>query len=82
MLLPRPAPSPSNGTAYRIFIITVNRAHMASLTCRDYGFECDYVVEGEVDYVVDRFRDHMEMEHGIEYAREAILQFVMRKQRA
>lgn len=53
---------------------------MANLTCKDYGFECGYVTEGEEGDVVDSFRDHMETEHGIEYSREAILQFVMRKQ--
>ena len=58
------------------------RAHVANLTCRDYGFECNYVTEGEEGDVVDSFRDHMETEHGIEYSREAILQFVMRKQGA
>ena len=53
---------------------------MIRLMCRDYGFDCDYVAEGQEDEVVDKFRDHMESEHGIEYSREAILQFVMRKQ--
>lgn len=53
---------------------------MAALACRDYGFECTYGVEGSEDEVVEKFRDHMEEEHGIEYAREAILQFVVRKQ--
>ena len=53
---------------------------MARLTCRDYGFDCEYFVEGEEGKVVDEFRDHMESEHGIEYPPEAILQFVLRKQ--
>lgn len=52
---------------------------MVRLSCRDYGFECDYYAEGEEDQVVEKFREHMEIEHGIEYSREGILQFVQRK---
>ncbi len=54
-------------------------ATLAKLICREYGFDCDYVVEGEEDEVIAKFRDHMEMVHGIEYAYEAIQQFVLRK---
>lgn len=53
---------------------------MAKLVCRDYGFECDYVTEGSEADVVENFREHMETEHGIDYSREAIVQFVLRKQ--
>ena len=52
---------------------------MPELMCRDYGFDCNYKVSGDVDKVADSFRDHMESEHGIEYTREAILQFIKRK---
>ncbi len=54
---------------------------MIRLACRDYGFECDYSIEGEQDYVVENFREHMETMHGIEYSREAVVQFVLRKQK-
>lgn len=53
---------------------------MAKLVCGDYGFECDYVVEGDEDSVVESFREHMYTVHGIEYSKEAIVQIVMRKQ--
>ena len=55
---------------------------MVRLRCRDYGFECDYEVEGEMEQIVESFRDHMEEEHGIDYSREAVVQFVLRKQKA
>ena len=53
---------------------------MAELKCRDYGFDCDYVVSGEVEEVIEKFRVHMEDEHGIDYSKEAVMQFLLRKQ--
>lgn len=53
---------------------------MTTLICRDYGFECEYKIDGDEDKVVESFREHMETEHGIEYSKEAIMQFVLRKQ--
>tara|TARA_B100000700_G_scaffold313625_1_gene398926 strand:+ start:403 stop:567 length:165 start_codon:yes stop_codon:yes gene_type:complete len=53
---------------------------MAKITCRDYGFECDYVVEGEVEYVIDEYRKHSLEEHGIEYSPEALTQVILRQQ--
>ena len=55
---------------------------MTALKCRDYGFECDFEASGETDDIVNRFRGHMDDEHGIDYSKEAILQFVFRKQGA
>lgn len=52
---------------------------MAKLVCREYGFECDYIIEGPEDKVIEGFKIHMEEKHGIEYSYEAIQQFVMRK---
>lgn len=53
---------------------------MAKLKCRDYGFECDFVAEGDMDVVIDEFKKHTDEEHGIDYSREAVMQFVLRKQ--
>ena len=55
---------------------------MVRLACKDYGFECDFVAEGDVEKVIDDFKTHMEEVHGIEYSKEAVMQFVMRKQGA
>ena len=44
---------------------------MAKITCRDYGFECHYEIEGEVENVIDEYRKHSTEEHGIEYSPEA-----------
>ena len=53
---------------------------MPNLKCKDYGFECDYVAEGEMESVIMKFRDHTEEEHGIDYSKEVIMQFLLRKQ--
>ena len=53
---------------------------MAKLTCMDYGFECSYVVEGEVEHVIDQYQKHSTEEHGIEYSAEALTQVILRQQ--
>ena len=53
---------------------------MAKLTCNDYGFECDFVAEGEIETVIDNLRKHTDDEHGIDYSKEAVMQFLLRKQ--
>ncbi len=54
---------------------------MAKLKCGDYGFECDFVTEGEkIEKVVEDFRKHMDDVHGIDYSKEAVMQFLLRKQ--
>ena len=52
---------------------------MTKLSCRDYGFECDFVTEGESSQVVEHFGKHTLAEHGIEYSKEALMQFILRK---
>ncbi len=55
---------------------------MAKLKCGDYGFECDFVVEGEMEQVIQDFRAHTDDVHGIDYSKEAVMQFLLRKQGA
>ncbi len=52
---------------------------MAKLQCRDYGFDCDFVVDGEVESVITQFGNHTNDEHGIEYSKEALMQIILRK---
>ncbi len=40
---------------------------MAKLKCSDYGFECEFVAEGEFECVIAVFGNHPLDEHGIEY---------------
>jgi predicted small metal-binding protein len=52
---------------------------MVSLQCKDYGYECQYVIEGEIDFVIDDYRQHMDKVHGIDYSKEVVADFVKRK---
>lgn len=53
---------------------------MVKLQCRDYGFDCDFKVEGtDTSALIANFGKHTEQEHGIEYSKESLMQFIMRK---
>jgi len=53
---------------------------MPKLVCRDYGFECDFVAEGaDAAKVILDYSKHSTEEHGIEYSKEALMQFIIRK---
>ncbi|MFB5603548.1 MAG: DUF1059 domain-containing protein [Candidatus Nitrosomaritimum aestuariumsis] len=54
---------------------------MTKLRCSDYGFECNFITEGDVDTVVSEFGKHSDKEHGIEYTNEALMyQFISQKE--
>ena len=54
---------------------------MAQLTCSDYGFECEFVVDTKnQSNALETFGKHTLDEHGIEYSKEALMQFIIRKQ--
>lgn len=49
-------------------------------TCRDYGFDCDFVASGnDVGKIIEEYNTHSTEEHGIEYSKEALMQFIIRK---
>ena len=51
------------------------------LRCEDYGFECDYILDEEKTLgLIEKLRNHFEEEHGIDYSKEAVMQFLLRKQ--
>ncbi len=52
---------------------------MAKLKCSDYGFECEFVAEGEIENVIAEYGKHSNDVHGIEYTKEALMQFILRK---
>jgi len=50
------------------------------LEYKDYGFECEYVVEEECDTkLIEKLRSHFDTDHGINYSSEFIIQMVMNK---
>ena len=52
-------------------------SNMAKLVCADYGYDCEFIVEGESDQVAEKFRIHTEEEHGIEYSKETLTKFML-----
>lgn len=53
---------------------------MAKLCCVDYGFECDFASESaDASELIEQFAKHTADEHGIEYSKEALMQFMIRK---
>ena len=36
---------------------------MVNLRCNDYGYQCEYISEGEIDEVVENYRGHMNTEN-------------------
>jgi len=53
---------------------------VTKLACKNYGFECDFIAEGtDVSEVIERFGKHTLEEHGIEYSKESLMQFIIRQ---
>lgn len=53
---------------------------MLKLNCKDYGFPCDFGVETkDSSELLEKFGKHTLDEHGIEYSKEALMQFILRK---
>jgi len=50
---------------------------MVKVACRDYGHDCDFVIEGFLEHIVLQYNQHSEQEHGIEYAKETLEQRFM-----
>ncbi len=53
---------------------------MVRLNCKDYGYDCQFVAQGEdVSQVIEKFGKHTLDEHGIEYSKEGLMQFILRQ---
>jgi len=53
---------------------------VAKLVCKEYGFECSFVAEGNaIAKVIEKFGKHTLDVHGIEYSKEALMQFIIRQ---
>ncbi len=53
---------------------------MAKLCCVDYGFECAFAAESDnVSEMIEHFAKHTSDQHGIEYSKEVLMQFMLRK---
>ena len=47
---------------------------MIRISCHEYGFNCDFVLDDEIDQVVEKYNEHSEQIHGIEYVKEDLEQ--------
>ncbi len=66
--------------AHAIIVPQREWCNVAKLVCKNYGFECDFIVQGtDASEVVESFRKHTLEEHGIEYSKEALMQFILRQ---
>jgi len=52
---------------------------ITKLKCSDYGFECDFIAQGDIEQVIKEFGKHTDTEHGIDYSKQALMQFILRK---
>ena len=53
---------------------------MTKLICKDYRFECDFVAEGDdTAKIIEEYGKHSSEDHGIEYSKESLMQFIMRQ---
>jgi predicted small metal-binding protein len=50
------------------------------LRCDEYGFECDFSLEGEKSLeLLEKLRVHFEEAHGIEYPIDAVIQMIVNR---
>ena len=52
---------------------------MVRADCKDYGFNCDFMSEGNIEKVVQEFGKHTKEKHGIEYSEETITKYMLNK---
>ncbi len=46
------------------------------MTCADYGFECNFVIEVNSQDSLEQFGMHMTQIHGIDYPKESLMSSV------
>ena len=52
---------------------------MVKITCADYGFECDFVIEVDSQDLLQQFGTHMTQIHGIDYQKESLMTMLTSK---
>jgi len=64
---------------YCFLIIVYSLTIMTKIACQDYGFECDFIAQGnDVDKVISEYATHSIYEHGIEYSVGTLIQVLNR----
>ena len=57
----------------------ISRNIMVKAICRDYGYDCNYSVKGDIEKVAEEFGKHTSEIHGIEYSKETLTKFMLNK---
>ena len=52
---------------------------MSTLNCRYYGFECNFEVDGDIEKIVDKMKQHTLGEHKVDFTKEYLTQIILRK---
>ena len=52
---------------------------MVKMTCADYGFECDFVIEVYSQDSLEKFGTHMAQIHAIDYQKESLMTMLTSK---
>ena len=52
---------------------------MVKITCADYGFDCDFVIEVQSEDLLEQFGMHMTQTHGISYHKESLMAMLTSK---
>jgi predicted small metal-binding protein len=47
---------------------------MVKVSCSDYGFDCDFILDDGIEHAVKKYNEHSEEIHGIEYVKEDLEQ--------
>lgn len=51
---------------------------MVKISCFDYGFDCEFEVNGDSSEVIEKYQKHSIDEHGIEYSVEGLTRLLLR----
>ena len=51
---------------------------MVKISCKNYGFDCDFEVNENEPDAINKFQKHSMVEHGIEYSTGTLNQIIMR----
>ena len=55
------------------------KKYMVKMTCADYGFECNFVMEVCSQDSLEQFGMHMAQIHGIDYQKESLMTMLTSK---
>jgi predicted small metal-binding protein len=52
---------------------------LSTLNCRYYGFECNFEINGDIEKIVQKIKQHTFEEHEVNLTKEYLTQLILRK---